>query len=231
MVRVAGSLLVLLFVTFTIWMINMIIRDLQPGTQWAPFATNIVAMTAVGIAIYQQRTITQRETEVRNRKARAARAVLPLALSEFCEYAGSSADVLKKSYPRPAWNTGVLNECPSMPPDTIKVLQACIEHSESKDAEIMSTIIREVQVQHFRMKGLVGQASPSHRFDSVITNTVAIYALSSAIFKFARNETNHIFERPDYSAAANILRIYEGGHFPDAYAMIKKRLLETGSSF
>ena len=137
----------------------------------------------------------------RCRKFAAARAVLPLTLSSLCEYARRSAVALKKilGQRRGELILGEINlpEFPSLPTEVIKELREVIEFGDDKISEAIESLLREIQVQAARLNNLWQEKSaPEKKNTSVVDveeyvlDTASIYARSSALFDYARKESD-----------------------------------------
>jgi hypothetical protein len=185
--------------TLMIWSVNDIIPNAQ---SWV---TAIGVIVAAFFAYWQQYKIDERETTQRKRKGVAARAVMPAALAEICEYAEQSAETVTERYPRGAgfssWALLVGSvPVPNFPSESIKALRDCIEYAEGADTARIADCIRKLQIQHSRLSKFLlrshDKALMQYEFDSILTDTIELHAYCSSLFPYARGEEISATVRP-----------------------------------
>ncbi len=121
-----------------------------------------IAAAFIGGAVVLHQTATTRRLEDvrRSRRAAALRAVLPLALSELCDYAARcaaiSAELLAQPSSSPVKAPGL--SVPSLPPGLVDQLTELIEASEPDHARPLIVLVRRVQIQHARMRDMQRRA-------------------------------------------------------------------------
>jgi hypothetical protein len=133
--------------------------------QWETLLTGGAAVLAALFTIRkineQIRQTGQLAADQRNRKARAARAMLPLALSEITEYATACINGLLALQPlfldesaldrSPAHSDLSSWTLPRLPENVLPLLKECIEYSDDRPAEAMRDMVRHFQVQNTRL--------------------------------------------------------------------------------
>jgi hypothetical protein len=174
---------------------------------WQTLIAGGAALLAAGITtivlICQIRETAHHADDQRQRRARAALAVLPLALSELQQYAGSCIRGLYELRPY-FQNHGSLDRAqadkclsawpsPRLPEDVLSVLKECIEFSDQAPAEAASTLIRRLQVQQSRLTEyasrlrLLNHALPLSTIDLAIGDTAEVFARVGRLFLFSRD--------------------------------------------
>jgi hypothetical protein len=157
------------------------------------------------------------ENARRQRKFAAARAVLPLTLSNLCEYASRCGAALKSMLGHQL-NEQIPNDIeipdlPSLPRDVIDELRNVVEYGDEKISKSAATLIREIHAKTARLKTLwLEYRAPGHHVTSVtsverqVVGMASIYARAVALFDYARGETDEVPGDPkqhDISAALN----------------------------
>lgn len=148
------------------------------------------------------------EDDRRRRRERAARATLPLALTELCGYAIRCMEGVERirECVRADGNLdrgralAVANElaAPEIPLDALAVIKECIEYSDDVAAEAMAVLMRHIQLHHTRLGDLLARLQSSQRerivlainVDTALLDAAEIYARSEALFGFARGGGN-----------------------------------------
>lgn len=194
LLRVAGLTLILLCLTFTIWLVNELIRNFQLTNAWQPWVTAFGVIAAAWFAIWQQNKIEEREARQRRRKSVAARAIMPAALAEICEYAEQCAATVKVGYPSGQGGTIIAGTIPvpKFPSDAIKVLRDCIEHGDDKDIAKISILIGKLQVQNTRITPFLLRSDfktvTAHNYDMFLSDIIDLHACCASLFPYARFE-------------------------------------------
>jgi hypothetical protein len=189
-------------------------RDLSFGhaTQmlylWQGVLGAALAIVAAGVgaaAVVMQTSAARRlDDQRRARRARALWAASPLSLSAVCDYATACVRELEKgravldaeldAAPRPPVDL----VAPPLPADLTPGFVGIIETSPEPEGEALSTLLRELQVQHARIASHCAVARGEgrrnaillrHNFDSGVCDAAVIHARASALFDFARGET------------------------------------------
>ena len=225
----AIGLLLFTSITFIIWLINDIVGHFNLQNllkDWSAIATLITSGVALWIATNQQRHADKRENETRRRKERAARAVLPLALSELISYCIECVQIIYHYY---ILNDDLPNniklETPALPERLIETIQNVMEHSELELTEILATLINEVQIQNSRFNSSYVAATAKFRHSNLnylLADAINLHAEASLIFKFARGVESKITNKKNIIDSTFILGIREE-NFPDVFNIMRKR--------
>lgn len=176
--------------------------------QWETLLTGAVALGAAWGTIRavrdQIRQSDKQAQDRRDRQARAARAVLPLALAELVHYARACLTWLKTV--RDASGTeqsvdcvavaraAVLSEVPSLPDPALPVLKDCIAAADGEAVDALIALSQFIQIQHSRFSDLVAQCrSPSvHKllarvhFDDRMIDAAVLGARCGSLMFYAR---------------------------------------------
>lgn len=174
--------------------------------QWETLVTGIGAVVAAFFTVRRLREqISQTQKladDQRQRRARAARATLPLALSQLAQYATSCIkglydlrpyfgrgqsvnDLVQISQKCAAW------ELPSLSDDVLNSLKECIEVIDDEPAEAIIQLIGHLQIQRSRLEEYISRArlyDPTHLVSlSNIEHAMyaaEIHARTSTSFRF-----------------------------------------------
>ena len=138
--------------------------------------------------------------DARDRKARAARAVLPLALTSLVEYASESFRAMQKLreqcddhlLPSPVPEPPAIVEFPE---NTLDPMAAYIEHTDDEVATALATLIAKLQIQRSRSLETLRHAAGIKaramvldiNVESYMIDAAEIYARTSALFDHARH--------------------------------------------
>lgn len=145
--------------------------------QWETLLTGFGAVgAAIATVHFTRRMIIQNsllEDDRRRRRERAARATLPLALTELCGYAIRCMEGVERirECVRADGNLdrgralAVANElaAPEIPLDALAVIKECIEYSDDVAAEAMAVLMRHIQLHHTRLGDLLARLQWSQR--------------------------------------------------------------------
>jgi hypothetical protein len=163
------------------------------------------------------------ENERRGRKFDAARAVLPLTLSNLCEYAAHCGGALKTMLGHQLDdkipNDIEIPDLPDLPRDVIDEMRNVVEFGEEKISKAAATLIRELHYKTARLKNLwQDYRAPGHHVtpvvavESLVLDMAVIYARAIALFDYARGETEEVPGDPtklDVVAALNQIGFLE----------------------
>jgi hypothetical protein len=163
------------------------------------------------------------ENERRSRKFSAARAVLPLTLSNLCEYAARCGAALKTMLGHKL-NEQIPNDIeipdlPTLPRDVIDELRNVVEFGDEKISKAAATLIGEIHYKTSRLKKLWQEyRAPGHHVTPVLAverqvlEMASMYARGIALFDYARGETEEAPGDPkqhDVAAALNQIGFLE----------------------
>ena len=209
---------------------------------WQTLVAGLLAIAAAGLGglfvLYQTDANKRQEDAKQTRNHAAARAVLPLALSALVEHADKAATELEKlrataTGVRIMGPTGSIFLAPQVDPKVIRMLQDVIEDASDIVADRISNVISDVQVQDARLRSLSKTLLKSTRsifttydLDGYILDSAVIYARGSALFEYARRETDDVPasfpSEEEIVTALNLLGFDDFTH-PDLYKMAKAR--------
>jgi hypothetical protein len=209
------------------------------------FQTLIAGMIALGAARWtvremQQQTRVAEQQEAVRRRGRylAARAMLPLALTELCEYARLYIGAFKAGHVRVRDGMRGHREpipVPSLHETARRNLAAMLE-AEDRDAvhEAIAEILRFVQLMEARgsdwLNPREGLLTTRHHFETQMAMAACLHALASSLFAYARGETDeHDASAVERCARGSFLALDLAG-FGEASAAFE-RLLASRDDF
>jgi hypothetical protein len=193
--------------------------------QWEALVVGIGAVVAAFFTVRRLREqISQTQIladDQRRRRARAARATLPLALSQLAQYATScirelydlrpyfraahsANDLAERAHKCAAW------ELPTLSDNVLNSLKECIEVIEDDPAEAIIQLIGHLQLQRSRLEEYISRArlnDPTHlvvlsNIEHAMYDAAEIHARTSTLFPFSRGY-------PSGSFAITRERVYE----------------------
>lgn len=169
--------------------------------KWQTLIAGVLALAgAMWTVYYIHRQIKQVDDLERVRRLReetAARAVLPLGLSQLVQYAIRCLQLIKYYSVRPGMPPGPPLEegidIPVVSPDVIGTLQACVRFGDDRVVSQISTLLAMLQVQQARLQDLISRSSRRAdrritRFEAIgaMTDAAEIHAKASALFDYGR---------------------------------------------
>lgn len=170
---------------------------------WQTLAAALVALLGawMTVRVINQQIDQQRkqEEERRRRKDIAARAALPGALAELVQYARNAYELLLSLHlpgRRISHPVGWTRPAPlGIPADALKVVQAVIETADQSAIPRLVLILRDFQILHTRLTGLIEDVAPGagmvvsqHNFQIHVADVAAFEVLCNAAFLYARDE-------------------------------------------
>ena len=226
-------------------LLNKLLLSDDGRLQWEILATGIAALVAARwtvAKISDQIKQTERlATDQRRRRERAALAMLPLALSEFANYATACINGLYALRPY-FQNDGSLDRsqtgkplttwsAPRLPRNVLALLKECIEFADAIPAETMAELIRKFQGQNV---GLIEYLSWLRLNDGVhlllwanieqaMRDAAEVYARAAVLFPFSRGDQIQSVEPNRYliytalSAASCFSNLHEIEALVDAW--------------
>lgn len=170
---------------------------------WQTLTAGLIAVAgAIATVVVMRAQISQAErlaSEQRRRDEMAARAVLPLALSELCRYATDCIRTIMVYVPQPApWGTPAPavpanSSLPLISPDVISTLRDCVRFGDPRVVRQIATVLANLQVQRARLHGLFADAVSRHngvmsRFEALgrMIDAAELYAQAEALFDYGR---------------------------------------------
>lgn len=154
------------------------------------FQTTIAALVALAAALLTVWKIShqvelqrlqieddrRRYADAQRSKAWAAKAAMPDALSALCQYAAGCGTYLR--------NGKGTDQIPNAPIDAINSIKSAIEFVDPQSAEKLFELIVHYQIYNSRLYTDTFGSQPEIQ----MYDTVYLYALSTRLFEFARNE-------------------------------------------
>jgi len=212
----------------------MSIQDLQP---WQTLIGSAVAILAIAVAyLNTSRTLAKTqnlEKYRRTRKLEALRAILPLALSEVCQYSEMVCQALVPLVTSCANRLLVHDgmtapKLPLLPPDAIKSLSDFIEYADDVDVQLLVALVRKLQILQARLSGLVSKLADSTEvtqeswLESLVIDCSVLYALAAAAFEFSRGEKDDLPPAIAWDNVRSALR--NMGLWPDELPGVHERI-------
>lgn len=197
LVRIIGIAIIILIVILCVWIANDTILTFQLTSAWQPWVTVFGIVIASFFAVWPQWRIDQREILQRRRKSIAARAVMPAALAQICQYAEKCTEKLKELYTADGTARVLAGSfpVPDFPTDSIGILKECVEYAEENDARRIADCIRKLQIHHSRISRLLQRSTLQplipHVFDNSIVDTIDLHAYCSSLYAYARIEKQY----------------------------------------
>lgn len=163
---------------------------------WQNAYGGIAAVVAAFIGgRYILRQIAEARTaaeELRLREERAARAVLPLALSQLSQYA---RDCIRMLEPLTVNNAAVPAdlEAPRIPENTVLSLQVCARHADAFNADKIAKALGKLQINHSRLQSWVqrlredGHARTQQGLE-YMWGAADLHAAIADLFRYGRDE-------------------------------------------
>jgi hypothetical protein len=183
--------------------------------QWETLLTGLGAVAAAIVTIASLRQQIRQTEELadsaRQRRLKAARAMLPLALSELAEYAMACIKGLYDLRPyfqadgsldRSREDQGFLQwRSPHLSDNVFAALKECIEFMDDAPATAAIDLIRHLQIQRTRLADYMSQLRLNNRprlilwahIDQGMRDAAEIYARVSTLFPFARGQPSGSF--------------------------------------
>jgi hypothetical protein len=152
---------------------------------------------------------------------RAARAMLPFALTQITEYASESIEKIIGLLPDDDEENGTIKIpptailAPALPKEALPILRECIESAEAEPARRMAELVETLQVQNSRfhglldklagkgMYGLATSAADAYDVRRRIIDSLELYAMTDQIYDYARNRSDHVDPKLNLSLVLN----------------------------
>lgn len=211
----------------------------SPVKDYQALIAGILAVVGAAFTVFFMKAqIEQQDNhadDIRRRKSRAARSVMPLALSAIVEYARNTADVALRllPYARGTYTRGSASEesmhnfaVPNLPQDIIITLKECIEFADDANADRIADLLGDLQVHISRLSGHINRL-PSVSRDTIerdIIDAAKIYASAGTLFNYARRETDDPPESVSLSEMQTSLRQcgIDVSAFPEIYTTVQR---------
>lgn len=206
---------------------------------WQPLFVGILALLAaigtIGMMQLQIRATERRHLDERFRRGRAARAVLPLALSTIGHFAQECMTFLVRNRLAIQAHTPIVDPKPEFPSDIIQPIKESIEFADDGPAATLAKLLREMQVHNARFTGLLADADRRRLsildVNQALMDAAKIYALVARHFEYARMESEDAPKPIDGDAVRSALfvnRIHRE-EYPDLFDMVTRRERHIGN--
>ncbi|MFL6764188.1 MAG: hypothetical protein ACJ8FO_03220 [Sphingomicrobium sp.] len=200
---------------------------------WQTMITGVGAVSAAAVSIYfLRKQIASTEAEKILRRARrlaAARARLPLFLSEMTSYASAMLRMLKTCLDALASNQPIPSTIvvlkPRPPEQAIDAFAALIEATDDAEfAALIANMISEIQILDARTGDLEDLAGQLGRLSvqTYIMNAAKVSAYASSMYEYARRATDQPPHELDWDAVFSALILNElyDESYPELHAFI-----------
>jgi hypothetical protein len=220
------------------WVMQVIQGSPHFLDKWQTLAAGILALFGAWLTVRKiQDQINQSDKleELRRvREERAAKAVLPLALSELTQYGLDCIIFLAPFVPGGGKVQGPTHalEAPKRPDGILGMLQAVARSDDESVARNVMMLLSKLQVQNARINGLVWRSLKSHPPSMSITETLDciydaadLYAHTAKMYSYAR-DIDALHQRcsaSELKAALRNIGIWDGDH-PRIYEWIDTRM-------
>jgi len=178
--------------------------------QWETLATGFAAVVVAWVTVSklneQIRQTDRLAQDQRQRRARAARAVLPLALAEIGDHALACIQGLYAL--RPYFQTDGAPERsedspappkwkqPNLPENLLSVLKECIEFEDAPQVGALTDLVRHYQIQNTRLSEDLARLQISDgvrltlwaNIERAMIDAAELYARAGALLPFARGK-------------------------------------------
>lgn len=198
--------------------------------------------------------LERQERQQRKREIYAAKAVLPLSLSQITSYANECIVNILTAYAqfksmKNILVTNISLQVPDIPSDITQPIQYTVRFSDRSDAQRLANLLVVLQVQHSRLNGLQESLASrmsqhlrksnritvvvDHHFHSAVLDAANVYALASSLFEYARREdegeTASNAELSDMVQALHINGVWEEEH-PELFKLLHLRERSSANS-
>lgn len=208
--------------------------------RWQTLNAGVLAILASVIALNISK---YHENKQREWKFIAARAFLPIALSELVSYFRCSARLLSEAHAGVVQKQDPIRlkeDMPTLPVSYVETFRQCIDHAEPAVGEYLADILVDLQVHHARLTELHETITNPGRTVWTRTTLVSyiyslgkLYALVGKLFPFARGQ--ELFDRTDlvwedYRNAYSLLDINNVDELPEfTNRRIEKKIQEDAN--
>jgi hypothetical protein len=167
----------------------------------------LLTVLIIAIQIVQSQDADEQR---RRDRLRAARSVLPFALSQISQYAEDCIEAILPLLPTNDQAEGFVNQppnpviAPKLPEDALPILKECIESSEPEAAKALSEIATMLQIRNSRFHALlikIPEKIVSTMHISVLSSYdvrrriidfIELQAKTSKLFDYARGKSEHV---------------------------------------
>ncbi|MEZ5946608.1 MAG: hypothetical protein R3C13_11340 [Hyphomonas sp.] len=173
------------------------------------YQTLVAGLLAFIAAFVAALLLWQQHRELIDRRYRALRASLPLALSELHDYTQECLQLLSNAIKYKQDPTAKLDgSLPALPPTALSTITELIAFANKQDAKMLQAILRQVQIQrsrlHSQFREMVAKTddamAPSyHQLKDDVLDAFVIQKMANHLFPYARWEVEHVPQEIDIS--------------------------------
>lgn len=197
--------------------------------RYQTMVSGILALSAAVVAYLAARAqIRHAENLIEKRRqteAYAARATIPLALSEVCDYAGACFDIFKSRLPNYKDRSPL--DLPTFPSSAVKPLQDCIRFSDKDQAKKIADLLSNLQIFHSRVSGK-SRWRKAMLYERIL-DAVILIIRASELFDYGRRIEEGWMKRPDPARIGRELRMngFSSDQHPMLFAFVGPEALQT----
>ena len=197
--------------------------------RYQTMVSGVTALSAAFVAYLaakaQIRHAESLEESRRQTEEYAARATLPLALSEVCDYALACFDIFKSRLPN--YNDRSPLELPVFPRSAVEPLQYCIRFSDKSQAKKIADLLSNLQIFHSRVAGK-SRWRKAMLYERIL-DAVILNIRASDLFDYGRRGEEGWMKRPDPARIGRELRIngFSSDQHPMLFAFVGPESIQT----
>jgi hypothetical protein len=226
--------------TARVWLLTAFAGAPEFFYNWQTLIAGVLALLGAGWTVRSiRRQIKQTDDLERKRQQRderAAKAALPLALSELAQYCGDCIRLLVKYAPGKGTADIVMTDlsAPRVPDGIINALQAITRNEDAGIGDQATAVLSKLQVQSARLRGLImrsvaggsGRMSISEGCDCIF-DAADLHAHTTRLFAYARDldRLREFGTETELKSALRNAGIWDGDH-PGLWKLIEKRARE-----
>jgi hypothetical protein len=206
---------------------------------WQPLIAGLIALLGAILTVASiENQISKQQQQEDNRRVRrhyAARAGMPVALSELLRYTENTftvlkaiADISRTNGRIQADESWIAPEPPGFPANALSTLQTCIESAEPKAMPIIAQLIEKAQILHSRQIALIEEVSNGsttivtiHNLNNRIADSLEFYIQCSKLFDYARRRSSVLDQRITQGEIST-RAVFAGFEDEDRYPGLKK---------
>lgn len=194
---------------------------------WQTLFAGLLALLGALITVYfiqkQIRQTSDLANDVRTHEEFAAKAVLPLALSQLSRYGQDCIELLNPLTEEPRSVVSEAAQTPRLPENVISVLQESARYAEPAVASQIAALLSKIQIQQARLISLLARNSGKQLTEyegvSAMIDAADVYARTAELYDYARDieNTRRRAEPEKLRRALHNCNIWEDDHPAMAY--------------
>ncbi len=170
--------------------------------QWLyDYQTFLTGILAGGGVLWQIRQAAHSERDRFEANRAAARAILPLTLSEVSEYAEKVSACVRPILETSDHGRVVVNldisDLPTLQPGAVENLRSMVEASHKDERTYLFNLLNTLQILTTRSRGLILDRRRERiildlNVHSILLNCAELYAYAAGLYEFARNKSDTV---------------------------------------